>query len=250
MIKTSDVRIIEALSSGAATVRWLQNNFKNEFEQNELYQRLNSLKKAGFVESVLYNDFSGNGKSYALYVLTEHGAGFLVREKAYEMEKIRTAIPSVHTVAHELAVTDVVRTIKRESIDLNYDLKYADEALVKKMHAFWKIKGPQPDLLVVIDLSRAGRPDVRTFAVEVDMGTQLKVSILDKVEKMQYRTLMLCSRKPRIDKLMIAFAPHEKLHSKIAFANLHDFCTRRGGLIGTDFITPDGRKFQIRPRKN
>lgn len=239
-ITERDIDIFRILSSGPATFvqikSLLKRVYRSEVSQYALYKRLSILRKDKLIISRQYRNRDGKGR-FVLYGITPLSVQTLVTQ-GYAVERIRTNMPSELTVAHEMAVTDVVRAIKRESARYQYDFTFLDENTLKEMYRGKRKKIVYPDLLVNLVFNTRPEPTKKQLAVEIDNSTILASKLFEKMKKMKWTTLMLCTTTMRINVLRKKFMIDEDLYGKVFFALLSEFCPK--GFIGTSWMTIDG----------
>jgi hypothetical protein len=161
-------------------------------------------------------------------------------ENGYNYHWIRKALPDDVLVTHELAVTDVVRAIKREAAQADYDVSIRDELSLKEEKTKRR-KTTYPDLLVSIRVLLNKRPTRQEIALEVDNSTIPPYRVVEKARKLNHMTVYLCMTTQRIDSLRRAFSDtrDEKLWNRLAFGLLSDFTGKV--FLGTTLINVAGQ---------
>lgn len=247
-ISERDKDIFRFLSSGPATIEQInayltkigrgkqfsKTTTKDSFPTREqklayLYLRLNRLIKAGYVKSKRYNNRSGSG-GYALYALTSRSIAVLT-EMGHMAEMVRHNLPQPFFVTHELAVTDIVRMIKKESYNRGFELVFLDENILKTTSKENKKKANYPDLL----LKMRKKEIYKEVAIELDNGTIVVADIVKKLKDTKTVTVVLCMVQKRIDAIRAGFLSRGIETTPVCFGLLSDFL--KTGLFGTEFIT-------------
>ena len=106
-----------------------ENESKNDAELTmpALQQRIHILSKDDYIKSRHYSNLDILGVNHrALYCLTDRSIQELVKRTDIPVERVRSTLPSKHTVVHELLVTYVVKAINEESKKKNFDFHYFD----------------------------------------------------------------------------------------------------------------------------
>lgn len=248
-ISERDVDIFRVLSSGCTpfTILLSATKRKNEYKnitRNGLVVRLCRLKKAGYIESDRYQNRDGAGW-FSLYSLKEPAIDILVK-KGYARERIRTGLPSAHTVSHEIAVTETIRVIKREAAKAQYSFSIFDESTLKVIADGPKPNKVFPDLLVKLTFEVSGEQKTKTIAIEFDNGTRHAMDVLKKTKALNRPTLILCNITERINTLRRVFenANDNTLNKQVCFGLLHeDFY--HNGLMRSNFISVSGGRASI-----
>lgn len=247
-ISERDKDIFRFLSSGPATIEQINayltkigrvkhlhksvspNNLPTrEKKLAYLYLRLSRLVKAGYIKSKVYNNRSGSGV-FALYALTPYSVAVLA-EMGHMPEMVRHNLPQSFFVAHDLAVTDIVRMIKKESYNKGFELVYMDESVLKTESKGGKKKAIYPDLL----LKMKKKDMYKEVAIELDNGTILVANIVKKLKDTKTVTVVLCMIQKRIDVLRAGFLTRGIDAIPVCFGLLSDVL--RTGLFGTEFTT-------------
>lgn len=247
IITERDKEILRFLSSGPATISQIYEHLKktgkaasvNGSGKGFLYDRLSRLSKGKYVKSKIYANREGHGTE-ALYALDEYSKDVLVN-MGYMVEMIRTTLPESYFVTHELAVTAVVRKLKRESYSEGYELSFKDENTLKAEAKSLKNRKRKsyPDLLV-----RARKKDVlKEFAIEIDNGTIPVNDVVKKLKDSKTVTIVLCMEQKRINALRAGFAAQEIYDIPVCFGFLADFY--KTGIFGTEFTSVGGAMVAI-----
>lgn len=208
---------------------------------------LNELRVAepALVQSAHYAA-PGTDSHLALYALTQDGADNLAVNWYYRPDEIRIVLPARNMVAHELAVTEVVRTIRWEMVRMPYEVLYYDDPACKKMKRHLGLTGWLPDLFLNVISFQNQRCDF-SVAIEVDMGSRRLDDVLSTVFKRNCMSLFLCSTSRRIDDLRRELGQYRDLHGMVYFALLNNFCTRPGGVFSINWIDLNGGTVGLYP---
>ncbi len=227
-----------------------------------LKNRLNELKREGYIVSDIYPRSDGPGV-FALYALTPLSMAVLINQ-GYDNNWIRSNLPKLNFVAHDKIVTETVRAIKREAGRTGYDFGIVDENRLREMY----IKGNRskalyPDLFVRITLHAGSEQITKRLNIEIDNNTLRPEAIADKVKKLDHKTIILSTNMQRIESLRRTFTAvlnqeerdrifrykHGKsrgkgvekkdlpLEKKVMFALANDI--HNNGLLRTNFISVD-----------
>lgn len=287
-----DIDIYRILSSGPATRESLYDTYrksvlkikdnnlaesdepkgKNKLGKNGLFLRLWRLKKSGYLKSQQYSRRDSKGL-FALYALTQDSADILCEHADYKIESIRMALPPKSRVSHDLQVTDVVRAIKREGGRFPYEYLIMDEDWLRKTAQ--KKKQSFSDLFARVRLNIGGKETPGNFHIEIDNNTIAPLYVKEKVRKMIYPTLILCTTSKRKENLRnflkIAYdvavgleeidktpdknikkvnSQKDKYQDKnlkeVYFALTSDFCASNGGgFLNTKWETIAGTRAKI-----
>jgi len=287
-----DIDIFKALMPGPATIENIikQSNFKilpyaggrkssgkkttppkytpKSREYFPLVKRLEKLKKDKYLQSQRYINRVGKGSS-ALYALTHHSIEVLAKN-GINTVNTRHTLPNRFTVAHELEVTDAVKTLIQESVVYGYALKIEDENALKSASKGVKEKLLYPDLHVITQYVLRGKKFTLHTAIEIDNNTIPPDQVAEKAKKiyesLKWNVLLLSTTRERIEKLKRAVAvilerdkrlAHNsekmelmlKTYQAIFFGTQADFSAK--GLIGMAdvFTKADGRVGSIAPRE-
>lgn len=236
--------LIKQLVPGACTFKYLWDEIGFHFTtEHALRQRLAQLAKSEYIQSKLYDNHS-DGPKFALYVVGPAGIAYLT-ENAYTADEIRTLLPSQHTVAHELVVTDIVRTLQAESMQMEFPLKYYDDPACRSQRKLLGLKAPVPDLL--LELKWKNAPLTHRVNIEVHMGTVPLLEVVDKALKQEWQTLFICNTTENMDKLWKAMANRPELKSMVYFTLISEFCTKPGGIFGSNYMALNGRRVSLYP---
>ncbi|HAM50601.1 MAG TPA: hypothetical protein DCP92_07855 [Nitrospiraceae bacterium] len=211
-----------------------------------LIARLSQLGKSGLIASKRYRAMTGRGV-FTLYSLTPTSHDILVQD-GYAREHIRMNLPHKYGVTHELAVTGVVRSIKREAGAIHYGFSIKDENTLRSESK--NRRGRFPDLLVTINVPRSHEGAVRkVLALEVDNSTEDPAYVVAKArglaQKKKLPSLILCNDSRRIEELRRKFAElgKETLRLMVFFSLLNDFTSK--GFAATRWLTIDGRAAEV-----
>lgn len=291
-ITQRDMGILKALMPGPATIENLikQSGFKilphtggrkNSGEKTTakkytpkskeyfpLVKRLEKLKRDRYLQSRRYINRDGKGSS-ALYALTPYSIEVLTRN-GINTVNVRYALPSRFTVAHELEVTDAVKTLMQESAVYGYALKIEDENAMKSASKGVKGKLLYPDLHVITQFILHGEKSTSHTALEIDNNTIPPDQVAEKAKKIyegqKWNVLILTTTRERMEKLKRAVAVIlerdkklaqnsesmeliQKTYRAIFFGTQADFSAK--GLIGMAdvFSKADGKIGSIAPRE-
>jgi hypothetical protein len=211
-----------------------------------LVVRLSQLRKSGLISSKRYRAMKGLGV-FTLYSLTPTSCSILVQD-GYAREHIRMVLPHKYGVTHELAVSDIVRSIKREAGTVHYGFSIKDENTLRSESK--NRRGRFPDLLVTIYVPRRQEPPLKkVLALEFDNDTEDPDYVVAKARglarKKKLPSLILCNEPKRIEKLRRKFdeLADENLRRMVFFSLLSDFTSK--GFVGTKWLTIDGRAAEV-----
>ncbi len=234
-----------------------------------LYNTLSVLKRSGYINTERYR--KGQSRvNIALYALAPLGVEEL-RKQGVCTDYCRLQFPSRATIAHELQVVEVVRTIRKE-MD-NYRLKHRieDEYALKKRTRGPRRKAGYPDLRLTIELKRAPHRIVKDLAIEIDNSTIPAARVIDKAMQIwdayAWPTMLLCTTTVRIDRLRdqlnewvaqeleraaarrktVAPDAARAMQNRVFFALTSDFI--RQGVLGISWERADGLKANLVPDK-
>ena len=278
-ITPRDLNIFRILSSGPAQLGFIQQHLelfkrgkrsrrpaedaddinpadileKHETKSRQIYLakrvlvvRLSQLRKSGLIASRRYRALTGRG-IFTLYSLTPTSRDILV-QGGYAREHIRMTLPHKYGVTHELAVCDIVRSIKREAGAVHYGFSIKDENTLRSESR--NRRGRFPDLLVTIYVPRRQEaPLKKVLALEYDNSTEDPDYVVAKArglaQKKKLPSLILCKDSQRIEKLRGRFdeLAKEDLRVMVFFSLLNDFTSK--GFVGTKWLTIDGRAAEV-----
>lgn len=204
-----DVDIFRVLSSGPSTFSMLRDELhklrRTKIKDTYLIKRLSKMRNLKTIESKKYAD-PESGKTMSLYCLLE-GALEHLYQHHYDLDKVRYGyLPESRDVRHELAVTGVTRTLKKEASRIGYKLSIVDERTLREEANSKRRKGPLPDLFIVLVVESGYTERIeRIYNIEVDMGTIKPQKIIEKIKRSRNKTIMICNRTERIEKLQAEF---------------------------------------------
>ncbi|MBA4372234.1 MAG: hypothetical protein C0402_05180 [Thermodesulfovibrio sp.] len=244
--KLTDIRdemkkfAFDSKSNGENALRVLSDatEFSRDMTLEALRIRLKRMRREGFVQSQRYRSRTG-ADVFALYSLTDLSIDALV-ENGMEHEHIRTHLPHRYGVVHELMVTDVVRTIKREAGQLFYRFKFKDENVLKTEYRGAGMR--YPDLMVT--LFPDGDASKKVVAIEIDNGTISLKRVVEKAvglfELFKVPSMILCRTARRISNMQNEFRQtfpnkDDVMAVKIFFALIQDFTHK--GFVETRWLT-------------
>lgn len=250
-IADMDMDIFKYLSSGCATFPELLAFFKQMRDGDKvkdinhlLRERLSRLMKNGYILSRKYVS-RGTIIRHTLYILGEP-AKYILAESGYPPEKIRGVLPNDYTVSHELAVTSIVRAIKKESEKSNYECQIYDETTLKTIAGGVSKSEFYPDLHVKLKFSMGGEQRNKAVSIEYDNGTLLISKILKKAREQKGAVIFICATTKRMDDLKSFIGSANdasELRKRVFFGLLEDIYSN--GILGANFQTLVGGKFSI-----
>lgn len=241
-------KILESLAPGCARGDVVLNEVKSH-DSSEVVctQALHKLRKERLIKSKRYAPPGTHG-AYVLYALTEDGAACLAENWKYKIDEIRTSLPAINTAAHEVAVTDVVRTIRWERLHIPYTGIYHDDVACKQNKKHLDLTGWVPDLLLLITrIKNIPYPDPYRLAIEIDMGSRKLADVLRTVSTRNDISLFLCSTSERIDAIRSELERYSDLQEMVYFALLSDFCSKPGGVFMTEWMDLSGAIVSLYP---
>ena len=283
VITPRDVDIFRTLASGPMTSFQIRMDLRKfvskdpgkNFNKGDVYSRdmsadalkvrLSKLMREGYVTSGLYADRDGKGV-HALYILAHPAIELLVQQHGFTPKHIRAALPNKYTVAHELQVVDIVKTIKREGGRLGYQYDIEDENYLKKETQGAKRNMPYPDLHVKLFFKIGKEVDIKNFAVELDNGTMSEKVVAEKARKIydekKWISMIICPNSQRIAKLRAGFAQYieseregtedeesrqeiDKLYLRSFFATSYEF--HENGFLKTKWLSIEGGSATVVP---
>jgi hypothetical protein len=226
---------------------------KHEAKSHQIYLarrvlvvRLSQLRKSDLIATRRYRAMTGKG-IFTLYSLTPTSRDVLVQD-GYAREHIRMVLPHKYGVTHELAVSDIVRSIKREAGAVHYGFSIKDENTLRSESK--NRRGRFPDLLVTLYVPRRQEsPLKKVLALEFDNSTEDPDYVVAKAQglanKKKLPSLILCRDSQRIEKLRRRFdeLAKEDLRLMVFFSLLSDFISK--GFVGTRWLTIDGRAAEV-----
>ncbi len=245
VITGRDKDILRFLSSGPALLSEILTVLKRmgwqKITKSALLNRLADLRKSGYVMSNCYHNITGPER-YSLYALNKK-ARLVLNSIGYLPEHVRLGLPDKSEASHEIAVTSIVRAIKKEANKTGYGFSIMDEKTLKQR--FQKTKGQAfPDLLVKLILNVAGAEKEKAIYIEYDNGTIYAAEVLEKVIKQHRFTMILCATTERLNALKRIFSKADEwVNTNVVFCLLSDFY--ENGFLGTSFITPQGDRARI-----
>lgn len=250
-IADMDMDIFKYLSSGCATFPELLAFFKQMRDGDKikdinhlLRERLSRLMKNNYILSRKYIS-RGTIIRNTLYILGEP-AKYILAESGYPPEKIRGVLPNDYTVSHELAVTSIVRAIKKESEKSNYECQIYDETTLKTMAGGVSKSEFYPDLHVTMKFSMGGEQRNKAVSIEYDNGTLMVSRILRKAREQKGSVIFICATTKRMDDLKSFIGSANdaaELSNKVFFGLLEDIYSN--GILGANFHTLKGGKLSI-----
>ncbi len=235
-ITERDVDIFRSLASGALTIKEILSEVnsmgrrdpKSLDDRGERYgkrtspaamkKRLYFLRKAGFVESRVYDDEKGKPR-YALYVLCDPAIEVLT-VRGVKPNHIRNLLPGKYHGYHERVVVQVVKKMKQEAFQAGYGFDLWDENAIKERFGRIARKGvAYPDLHVIVSfLDASSKKQTAYLAVEIDNGTIPVPQVIQRalyLYKERKWITMLLSRDPqRLGSLRSGFLEYLQRLSK------------------------------------
>jgi DNA-binding PadR family transcriptional regulator len=229
-----DLTIFKLMADGPITAQWLYQNSHEFFASlDAVYQRLRRLTQSEFINTRRYYS-QKNNRTFSLYALSEAGCQVLMARTTVTTDQIRMNLPASHTVDHELAVSSVLRTLKKESSWLECELQFIHEDALRQSTTTARKKQNFPDLFVSI----RNAENLAVIQFEVDMGSIPPRQILAKTKEFKELTIFLCQSKTRIAQLQRMFEEQSaKFNRTVFFADLEQFCRENSGISGTDLIS-------------
>ena len=236
-----------------------------DMSADALKVRLSKLMREGYVASRLYAEKHGKG-AYALYVLAPPAIELLVQHHGFNPKHIRAALPNKYTVAHELQVVDIVKTIKREGGRLGYQYDIEDENYLKGESRGAKKNMPYPDLHVRLFFKIGKEVDIKNFAVELDNGTMKVEVVAEKArriyEQKKWISMFVCPNSQRIARLRAGFAQYiesekertedeesreeiDRLYLRSFFTTSYEF--HENGFLKTKWLAIEGGSATVVP---
>lgn len=217
-----DVDVFKVLSSGPSSYIMLKDELqklqRNKVIKDEyLIRRLSYMRKMNLIKSRKFAD-TRTGRTMSMYCLLE-GALEHLYEHHYNLDLVRYGyIPEPKDARHEHGVTGVVRALKKEALRIGYKLSIIDERSLRELPENRKRALPDLFVVIVVETGLTERIE-RRYNIEIDMGTIKPKMIVDKIKRSPHKTIMLCNRSERIEKLQAAFqeAYHEmeKIKEKV-----------------------------------
>ena len=250
-ITDRDVQIFHCLSCGAVSflqiLTMLKKRYHREISKDVLMKRISRLSRAGYIERGRYQDRDDGQKHYALYSLNTQSMEALIA-KGVPRKQMRLGLPGKFMVTHELALTDIIRAIDRESSSQQYEWGLVDEKELKSRTGGSGKGMVYPDLIVRLIFKIAGEEKIKSIAVEYDNSTMKALDVYEKVKALSRNTLMLCKDTRRVNELRKAmdYALSEdslyidRISRKVFFGLLSDFY--QNGFLRTEFVFIDGSK--------
>jgi hypothetical protein len=240
-------RILAALMPGCALGEVLYNEVKVYAPNLPAFKlTLNRLRQDELVVSYQYCA-PGTTSPRALYALTDDGATHLATMWKYSPDHIRTGLPARNMIAHELAVVELVRTIRWEMYGIPYEAYYFDDVACKKYKKYLDLRGWIPDLLVEIK-SIQNQSCRFMVAMEIDMGSRKLPDVSKTVRGRYCQTIFLCSTADRMRTIMAELRKNSNLHGMVYFSLLSEFCRRPGGIFSNNIKNLDGVTVSLYPR--
>jgi hypothetical protein len=129
---------------------------------------LSLLRKKKLIQSCRYFD-RAKSRNFTLYANTDNSIEVLVRESGYRRDRIRSPyLPGRFAFWHDMDLTKVVRTIKRDGQLYPYLYGFKDEFELKRSAEKTKKGDMYPDLELNI---KNGSGDVYFFRIEVQRSS-------------------------------------------------------------------------------
>jgi hypothetical protein len=177
-----ELAIFNFLTSGCATYAeiktFLDEIFEDRINPNDknisrlsdesLFKLLSLLRKRNLIQSNKYFDRK-SGKNFTLYANTNNSIEVLVRESNYRHSQIRSPyLPGKYAFWHDMDLTRVVRTIKRDGPIYLYHYGFEDELSLRRSAKKAKKGDMYPDLKLDIKTKNG---DKYSFRVEVQRSS-------------------------------------------------------------------------------
>jgi hypothetical protein len=205
-----ELAIFGRLSCGCTTYPALKSSLINRFEDHtkkegpdetdhgklsdkSLYKFLSLLRKNNLIQSARYFDRTKR-KNFTLYANTEDSIDILIKESGYPYDHIRSPyLPGRFAFWHDMALTEVVRTIKRYGQIYSYQYGFIDEFALRRATTEKSKKGDQfPDLKLRIK-TREG--NVYFFRIEVQRSRDRVMDFAKKLSKSKNNLVLYSDRR-------------------------------------------------------
>jgi hypothetical protein len=233
-----ELAIFELLATGCATYPEIKAGLLDIFEDytnsdngrlsdKALFKFLSLLRKNNLIQSAKYFDRKAR-KNFALYANTENSVEVLLRETTYRRDHIRSPyLPGKYSFWHDMGLTNVVRTIKRDGPIYSYDYGFEDEFALRRVASKSKKGDMYPDLS--LHLKRNGKEYF--FRIEVQRNRDRMYQFAEKLRDTR-NNLVLCSD----HRLIYDIADtHVYIRENATFALIDDFI--ENGLFKTQWLS-------------
>ncbi|MDA8083857.1 MAG: hypothetical protein M0024_09405 [Nitrospiraceae bacterium] len=244
-----ELTIFELLSSGCATYPDIkaalteafashqQTSMISRLSDDSLYKTLSLLRKRNLIQSCRYFD-RARSRNFVLYANTENSIEVLVRESGYRRDHIRSPyLPGRYSYWHDMDLTKVVRTIKRDCPPYSYFFGLKDEYALRRSAEKAKKGDLYPDLELHL---RARSGDEYFFRIEVQRHRQRVDEFARKLSKHR-NNLVLCKDQALIHDIADS---HVYVDNNAIFAVIDDFA--ENGLFKTRWLSTNGQIVGLR----
>ncbi|HWR57486.1 MAG TPA: hypothetical protein VN328_01245 [Thermodesulfovibrionales bacterium] len=207
----------------------LNENATSRLSDESLYKFLSLLRKTSLIQSGKYFDRKAR-KNFSLYANTENSVEVLLRETTYRRNHIRSPyLPGKYSFWHDMDLTNVVRTIKRDGPIYSYDYGFEDEFALRRFAQKAKKGDLYPDLRLNIK-ARSG--DEYFFRIEVQRSRDRLDEFATKLRDTR-NNLVLCKDRRLIYDIADT---HIYVRESALFALIDDFIEK--GLFKTEWLSP------------
>lgn len=192
-----------------------------------LFKSLSLLRKNKLIQSAKYFDRKAR-KNFTLYANTENSVEVLLRETTYRRHHIRSPyLPGKYSFWHDMDLTRVVRTIKRDGPIYSYHYGFEDEFALRRAASKAKKGDLYPDLS--LHIKRNGKE--YCFRVEVQRNRDRVDQFAEKLRDTR-NNLVLCKERRIIHDIDDT---HVYVGENATFALIDDFI--ENGLFKTQWLS-------------
>lgn len=211
-------------------------NRTSRLSDKSLFKTLSLLRKNKLIQSCRYFDRE-KSRNFTLYANTENSIEILIRECDYRHDHIRSPyLPGRFAFWHDMDLTKVVRTLKRDEPIYSCRFGFKDELALRQSAPKKTTKGSYyPDL--ELDM-RNRNGDRYVYRIEIQRHRQRVDDFAHKLSKTR-NNLVLCQ-----DQRLIGDISDTHIYVNALFAVIDDFFAN--GLFKSHWMSFDGRVVGLR----
>ncbi len=244
-----ELAIFDLLASGCATYLEIKDFLTVEFgdrtktdnpdekptsrlNDESLFKSLSQLRKNKLIQSARYFDRKTR-KNFTLYANTEDSIEVLTRSSAYRRNHIRSPyLPGRFAFGHDMDLTKVVRTIKRDGPIYSYHYGFDDEFALRRAAEKARKGDLYPDLRLSL---RVRTGDQYSFRIEVQRSRDRIEEFAKKLHETRNNLVLYRNRELIRDLADTRIYVGDNAH----FGHVDDFI--ENGLFKTKWVWSDGQ---------
>lgn len=202
VLTESEIKILEHLACGISTspalIKFYRKKDGGYRNVRHAYRRIAKAVNAGYIKKISFGSFPQK-----IYLIDELGIEYLTCNMGYNADRIRSNEPGETQIAHELMISDIVRSIKKEEDMLLYKVEHLYDDNYMRTHSRHRKGAILPDLNLRITTPDGSK---YTYHIEVDTGKRPVSSLIEKILQYPSNTLVIVphtSRKNNVQKALL-----------------------------------------------